>query len=83
MELLKPGETRFASYFVMLQRVTETKDTLQETVMDREYKQWLGSLKKVSKKDEGKTVTDTVIDDRFWKSAEELISICEPIITLL
>jgi hypothetical protein len=83
VELLKPGETRFASFFIMLQRVNETKDALQETVMDREYKQWLGRLKKKAKRNEGTTITQTVVDDNFWKSVEELISACEPIIVLL
>ena len=78
VELLKPGETRFASFFIMLQRVQHTKDALQETVMDRQYKQWLGSRKKLSMKDEWKTVSETLIDERFWRSVEELISVCGP-----
>jgi len=41
LELLKPGETRFASNFVMMQRLVATKDAIQETVMDRGFKQWL------------------------------------------
>ena len=73
VELLKPGETRFASFFIMLQHVQHTKDALQETVMDRQYKQWLGSCKKLSMRDEGKMVSETLIDECFWRSVEELI----------
>ena len=46
IELLKPGETRFASFFIMFDRLLETKDVLQETIMDREYKQWMADIKK-------------------------------------
>jgi len=82
VELLKPGETRFASFFIMLQRVHESRDALQETVMDRVYKQWLKDKKKKIR-DEGKLVTDAVVDESFWKSVQELTSVCEPIIQLL
>ena len=67
----------------MLKRVQHTKDALQETVMDRQYKQWLGSRQKLRMRDEGKTVSETLIDERFWRSVEELMSVCEPIIALL
>jgi len=66
----------------MLQRVHESKDALQETIMDRAYKQWLkGKKKKI--RDEEKLVTDAVVDESFWKSVQELTSACEPIIQLL
>ena len=41
LQLLKPGETRFATNVIMLQKLCECKDALQETVVSREYKQWL------------------------------------------
>jgi len=34
VEMLKPGETRFASQFIMLQRINDCRDALQETVVD-------------------------------------------------
>jgi len=40
-ELLKPGEMWFASQFIMLQRIQNCKDALQETVVDRKFKKWL------------------------------------------
>ena len=43
LELLKPDETRFAKNCVMLQRLRDTKDNLQETVACRAYKQWLSN----------------------------------------
>jgi len=83
IELLKPGETRFASFFIMLDRLLETKDALQETVMDRDYKQWMANIKKKAAIEEAKDVVATVVDDVFWESVEELTSLCKPIISLL
>jgi len=80
LELLKPGETRFASQFIMLQRINNCKDALQETVVDREYKKWLSCGKSAVM---GKTVTDTVLSENFWQSVAEIVELSEPIVSLL
>src|SRR5580704_5246180 len=51
--------------------------------MDRDFKQWMMNIKKTASKEEGRNVVETVVDERFWKSSEELTSLCEPIISLL
>jgi len=61
LELLKPGAKRFASYFIMLQRLLEAKDALQETVIDREYKQWVNSVKNKAIRDESKAVVEKAV----------------------
>ena len=74
----------FASFFfIMLQRLLDAKDALQETVMDREYKQWMSSFKKTGNKEEGKTVVEVIVVEKFWESVEEVTSVCKPIISLL
>jgi len=83
LELLKPGATRFASYFIMLQRLLEAEDALQETVIDREYKQWVNSVKNKAIRDESKAVVEKAVEESFWESVTQLTSICEPIISLL
>jgi hypothetical protein len=35
------GETRFATAFIMLQRLVEVKQGLEETVVARDWKEWL------------------------------------------
>src|SRR6478609_6105740 len=67
----------------MLQRLLEAKDALQETVIDREYKQWVNSVKSKAIRDESKDVVDKAVDESFWQSVTQLTSICEPIISLL
>ena len=80
LELLKPGETRFASYFIMLQRLHETKDALQETVMDRDYKKWMSGPKYAEK---GTSVTESILNNRFWDLLLQLTSICAPFVSVL
>jgi len=77
LELLKPGDTRFATQFIMLQRIDNCKDALQETVVNREFKKWLSCSSKITAT--GKTVTDTVLSDSFWQSVAEIVDVCEPI----
>ena len=78
LELLKPGETRFASQFIMLQRLHQCKDALQETVVDRQYKTWLSTGSKNTAT--AKAVTGTILDASFWESVEEIVTCCEPIV---
>ena len=80
LELLKPGETRFASFFIMLQRLHKTKDALQETVTDREYKKWVSAPKYLT---QGNVVSDIILDNLFWVKLFELTSVCEPLVSLL
>ena len=80
LQLLKPVATRFASFFIMLQRVLDCKDSLQETVVDRDYKTWMNNS---AYKEIGQTITDAVLSNEFWKAASQIVSLCEPIVTLL
>jgi len=59
LELFKPGETRFATNLIMLQRLFESIDAMQETVVSREYKQWIANK---TYKEKGLAVIDTVCD---------------------
>ncbi len=58
LELLKPRETHFATRFIMLQRLCKCKDALQETVVSRDYKQWLA---KKPYKVQGEAIADVVL----------------------
>jgi hypothetical protein len=35
-ELLKPSETRFATFFITIQRLADIMDALEQTVADRD-----------------------------------------------
>ena len=79
-ELLKPGQTRFATNLIMLQRLSEVKDALQETVISRQYKQW---ITEALYKNKGEVITTIILNDVFWKSVEKIVNFCNPIIELL
>ena len=71
LELLKPGETRFATNFIMLQRLFQCKDALQETVVSRECKQWIANK---TYKEKGLAVTDTVLRQTFWDNVKQVVT---------
>lgn len=39
-EFLKPTETRYATYFILLERMFETRDALQSMVVSLEWRKW-------------------------------------------
>ena len=40
MELLKPADTRFATYYILLRRLVEMKKALSATVISNMWDQW-------------------------------------------
>lgn len=80
LELLKPGETRFATNFIMLKRLNECKDALQETVVNPKYKTWMA---KKSYRDTGSLISARILDENWWKVAETCLECCEPVVELL
>jgi hypothetical protein len=59
LDLLKPGDTRFATNFIMLDRMLEVREALQELVVGRE---WNG---KSNHSDDGDEVRDCVLWSGF------------------
>jgi hypothetical protein len=80
LELLKPGDTRFATNFIMLQRLQQCKDELQETVVSKEYKQWISKPKY---KAAGAMISDVILSNTFWDHVAQVVSLCIPIVDVL
>eukprot|EP00253_Pinus_taeda_P007184 PITA_07184 len=76
--LLRPGDTRFATHFISLQRVVEQKAALRSFVCNEE---WVKSP--LSRSEDGKLIEKTIFNEMFWSCAEKIISICEPIVQIL
>eukprot|EP00253_Pinus_taeda_P010886 PITA_10886 len=76
--LLRPGDTRFATHFIALQRVVEQKAALRSFVCNEE---WVNSP--LSRSEGGKLIEKTIFNEMFWSCAEKIISICEPIVQIL
>ena len=70
LELLKPGETRFATHFIMLQRLQQCKDELQETVVGKENKQWVNKPKYTAA---GSRVSEVILANDFWEKVAQVV----------
>jgi hypothetical protein len=82
LDLLKPGETRFATQFIMLDRLKSSKESLIKTYIDPTL------TESVNNKSDGyknlfECAKDLVFDPHFWVDVDYLCSILEPIIILL
>jgi hypothetical protein len=80
LELLKPGETRFATNFIMLHRMHEVKASLQQLVVSDAWGEW---NQKSSHEMEGEKVHDILTSATFWKGVKELLVVSESIVCLL
>ncbi|GLJ45608.1 hypothetical protein SUGI_0960040 [Cryptomeria japonica] len=77
-ELLRPCDTRFASFYITLKRVVEEKAALRSVVCSNK---WENSA--LSKSAKGKTIEQIVLNSSFWESGTKVLSICEPIVDVL
>ncbi|XP_024006640.1 uncharacterized protein LOC112083140 [Eutrema salsugineum] len=77
-EIIRPGETRFATTFIALQSLYEHKGDLQALVIstDSEFKQLFKTAK-------AKKVKTIVLNERMWTDCLIIVKIMPPIIRLL
>ena len=78
IELVRPGVTRFASYFLTLNNIQEKKDQLRKMVV---HSRW-DSLKNVKSK-KGKEATTTILSPTFWKDVKLTLAVFEPLVKVL
>ncbi|KAL0325153.1 UNVERIFIED_CONTAM: hypothetical protein Sradi_5084600 [Sesamum radiatum] len=75
-EILRPGDTRFATTFIALKSSSDHKDDLQAMVTCQDFKKFL-------KKDMAKQVKQVVLDERFWNSCNIIVRVGTPLVRLL
>jgi hypothetical protein len=80
LELLKPGDTRFATVFIMLERMQTVKAALQQLVVSVDWAQW---NERSSHEAEGDEVKDIILRNSFWKSIKEILAASEASVVLL
>jgi hypothetical protein len=80
LDLLKPGDTRFATNFIMLDRMLEVREALQNLVVGREWREWNG---KSNHSDDGDEVRDCVLQSGFWKNLEVVLALTKGTVALL
>ncbi|KAH9292228.1 hypothetical protein KI387_042583, partial [Taxus chinensis] len=77
-ELLRPCETRFASFYITLKRVVEEKAALRFVMCSNEWENLV-----LSKGPKGKNIEQIVLNSNFWESATKVLNVCEPIVDVL
>ena len=77
-ELLRPCETRFATYYITLKRVVEEKSIIRGVICSTK---WENS--RLSKESKGKEVEQIILGNAFWENAVKVLKICEPIVDML
>ncbi|WIA20432.1 hypothetical protein OEZ85_004845 [Tetradesmus obliquus] len=82
LALLKPGETRFATSFIMLQRVHKQSSHLQRLVVSQG---WQSAVARLTAEDRAKAaeIKLVILDDNFWEEAKEAMGVVEPLVSLL
>ncbi|XP_013601520.1 PREDICTED: uncharacterized protein LOC106308969 [Brassica oleracea var. oleracea] len=75
-EIIRPGETRFATSFIALQSLHAHKDILQSMVVDEEFR-------KISRSEKAKLVKQLIFNEDFWKECFMIVQIMTPLIRLL
>eukprot|EP00253_Pinus_taeda_P035891 PITA_35891 len=78
MELLKPADTRFATYYILLRRLVEMKEALSATVVSDMWEQW-----RLSTSDVALEVKRLILNDHFWVDAKFVAEIIEPICDMI
>ena len=78
MELLRQGDTRFGTHFIMLERLMEVQGPLQRMVVSQEWKNWSGFV--LTEKNHVKLL---LLDNVFWNAIEFIVKITKPIFYLL
>eukprot|EP01018_Ginkgo_biloba_P012213 Gb_25432 [translate_table: standard] len=77
-ELLRPCDTRFATYYITLNRVVEAKASLRLIICSNEWEK--SPLSKTSK---GKLMEEIILISNFWDSAQRVLNMCESIVEML
>eukprot|EP01018_Ginkgo_biloba_P032581 Gb_35676 [translate_table: standard] len=77
-ELLRPYDTRFATYYITLNRVVEEKASLRLIICSNEWDK--SPLSKTSK---GNLKEEIILSSNFWDSAQRVLNMCEPIVEML
>ena len=81
LQLLRCAETRFASAFIMLQRLIKVHQSLREMVVSMDWQRWKGSHV-----GDGIRVEDIIIgssSEDFWRRVEDIVTLITPIVSTL
>ena len=83
--LLMPGQTRFASHFIMIDRLLNVKEALEQTIVDP---QWTAYISKRSRDGRDKartarTIKTVVLNEHFWDRCTNFQEMVAPVVYAL
>ena len=82
LKLLLPGDTRFASFFLMLKRFIAVRGSLRKMINDPDWDEWVAGAKpKVQIK--ARAAEDTINSKSILRLAQALINATGPVVSLL
>eukprot|EP00253_Pinus_taeda_P004216 PITA_04216 len=77
-ELLRPCDTRFATYYITIKRLVEEKGSIRGVFCNNEWEK-----SHLSKEAKGKELEQVILGNAFWDNAQKVLKICEPIVDML
>eukprot|EP00253_Pinus_taeda_P032068 PITA_32068 len=77
-ELLRPCDTRFATYYITIKRLVEEKGSIRGVFFNNEWEK-----SHLSKEAKGKELEQVILGNAFWDNAQKVLKICEPIVDML
>jgi hypothetical protein len=77
-QFLKPAKTRYATYFILLQRMVEVHTSLQAIVVAQEWNAW-----PESKSAQAKKIRDMLLNEDWWSESRYVVSFISPIVELI
>ncbi|KAH9293455.1 hypothetical protein KI387_041340, partial [Taxus chinensis] len=77
-EFLKPVDTRYASYFILLERMLEVQEALQLMMVNQEWGRW-----PEANTSEGKGVKQKILDDDWWTTVRYVCSFISPVVGVI
>ncbi|CAN6243746.1 unnamed protein product [Urochloa humidicola] len=82
LDLLKVAKTRFATHYILLQRLITVREALATTVVTKQWKDWVKSCSS-DHQQQTKVIVDTINDENFWDEVENILAITGPIYSVL
>ncbi|KAG8487093.1 hypothetical protein CXB51_020676 [Gossypium anomalum] len=79
-QILRPALTRFATHFIQLEEITRQKQGLRDMFNSKEFKESKWGQQKSGPAYEAKKI---VLGKDFWKKANDLIKVYEPLVKVL
>ncbi len=76
LELLRLGDIRFETNFIMLERLQKIKILVQQMIVSSEWKNWMCLGEK-------KDVECAFFSNQFWKLLTLIVKVTEPIFNLM